>query len=103
MRAYNHALAWNGAARLAARWHRPWQTPESMVGCMAAVPLPRRLGTADTAAAQRVRNALWFDHGIEVAVLARDGVLWARVSAQVYNDDEDLERLAHAVDALARH
>ena len=99
MRAHNHALAWNGAIRLAARWQRPWQTPESMVGCMAAVPLPRRLDGAD---AQRVRDALWFDHGIEIAVLARDGELWARVSAQVYNDDEDLERLADAVDALAR-
>jgi selenocysteine lyase/cysteine desulfurase len=49
-----------------------------------------------------VRDALWFDHGIEIAVLARDGALWARVSAQVYNDDEDLERLGDAVDALAR-
>ena len=35
-------------------------------------------------------------------MLARDGALWARVSAQVYNDDDDLERLADAVDALAR-
>jgi isopenicillin-N epimerase len=99
MRAHNHALAWNGAIRLAARWQRPWLTPESMVGCMAAVPLPHRLDGAD---AQRVRDALWFDHGIEIAVLARDGALWARVSAQVYNDDEDLERLGDAVDALAR-
>jgi isopenicillin-N epimerase len=102
MRGHNHALAWQGAARLAARWHQPWRTPESMVGCMAAVPLPRWLGAADAAAAQRVRDALWFDHGIEIAVLARDAVLWARVSAQVYNDGEDLERLGHAVDALAR-
>ncbi|MEO8311521.1 MAG: aminotransferase class V-fold PLP-dependent enzyme [Caldimonas sp.] len=99
MRAHNHALAWNGAVRLADRWQRPWQTPESMIGCMAAVPLPRRFDGAD---AQGVRDALWFDHGIEIAVLARDGALWARVSAQVYNDDEDLERLAHAVDELAR-
>jgi isopenicillin-N epimerase len=66
---------------------------------MAAVPLPRQLDGAD---AQRVRDALWFEHGIEIAVLARDGTLSARVSAQVYNDDDDLERLADAVDALAR-
>ena len=99
MRAHNHALAWRGAVRLAARWQRPWHAPESMVGCMAAVPLPRRLDGAD---AQRVRDALWFEHGIEVAVLARDGALSARVSAQVYNDDDDLERLGAAVDALAR-
>jgi len=99
MRAHNHALAWSGAVRLAACWQRPWQTPESMVGCMAAVPLPKRLDGAD---AQRVRDALWFEHVIEIAVLARDGTLSARVSAQVYNDDDDLERLADAVDAVAR-
>jgi len=99
MRTYNHRLAWTGAVRLAERWQRTWQTPESMVGCMASVPLPRRLDGAD---AQRVRDALWFEHGIEIAVLRRDATLSARVSAQVYNDDDDLERLADAVDALGR-
>jgi hypothetical protein len=50
MRAHNHALAWNGAVRLAARWQRPWRTPESMVGCMAAVPC-RAGSTAPTRSA----------------------------------------------------
>ena len=34
-------------------------------------------------------------------MIARGGALWARLSMQVYNDDEDVERLAQAVDALA--
>ena len=100
MRAHNHALAWRGAARLAARWQRPWQTPESMVGCMVSVPLPARF-VADAETASRLRDALLFEHGIEVAVIARAGSLWARLSLQVYNDESDIERLAQAVDALA--
>ena len=100
MRAYNHSLCWDGAKRLAAHWGTTFDTPEAMIGCMAAVPLPARLG-AGHAAGQRVRDALLFDHGIEVAVLARAGALWARVSIQVYNDMSDIECLARAVDAIA--
>jgi len=100
MRAYNHALAWEGAQRLAMRWDRPFDTPEAMVGCMVAVPLPERLGPADAASAQRVRDRLLFDHRIEVPVLASSGLLWARLSVQVYNEAGDIDRLAEAVETL---
>jgi isopenicillin-N epimerase len=100
MRAYNHRLAWQSAERLAERWQQPWTTPESMVGCMVSVPLPARFAP-DFATASRLRDALLFEHGIEVAVIARAGQLWARLSLQVYNDESDIERLAHAVDALS--
>jgi len=98
MREYNHALAWGAAQRLATRWGTPWITPESMVGCMATVPLPVRLG-ADAAAASRLKDWLLFERRIEVPIVARGTRLWARVSAQVYNEEEDIERLAEAVDA----
>ncbi|MGZ5130282.1 MAG: aminotransferase class V-fold PLP-dependent enzyme [Caldimonas sp.] len=100
MRAHNHRLAWEGARALAERWGRRWTTPEAMVGCMVSVPLPERLGPADLATAQRLRDALLFEHGIEVPVIGRGGALWVRLSAQVYNDDSDIERLAVAVEAL---
>jgi isopenicillin-N epimerase len=100
MREHNHRLAWQGAQRLAARWGRPWSTPEAMVGCMATVPLPERFGPADAATAQRLRDALLFEHGVEVPVIAIGGALWVRMSMQVYNDEGDIERLAEAVDAL---
>jgi isopenicillin-N epimerase len=99
MRAHNHGLAWRSAERLAKRWGRPWSTPESMVGCMVSVPLPERFAP-DFATASRLRDGLLFEHGIEVAVIARAGSLWARLSLQVYNDESDIERLAHAVDAV---
>ena len=100
MRAHNHRLAWNSARLLADRWQRPWTTPESMVGCMVAVPLRARFGPADAATAQRLRDALFVEHGVEVPVIARDHALWVRLSLQVYNDESDIERLAEAVDAL---
>ncbi len=100
MREHNHRLAWQSAERLAQRWGRPWTTPESMVGCMVSVPLPARFAT-DAATASRLRDALLFEHGIECAVIARAEALWVRLSLQVYNDEDDIERLAHAVDALA--
>ena len=100
MRRHNHALAWQGAALLAERWGRAWTTPESMVGCMVTVALPERLGAAEPALAQRLRDVLFERHAIEVPVIARAGALWARVSLQVYNDGDDVERFAAAIDAL---
>lgn len=98
MRDYNHALAWSAGQRLCARWRLPWITPERMIGCMATVPLPVRLGT-NAADASWLRDWLLFEQRIEVPIIARSERLWARVSAQVYNDDEDIDRLGSAVDA----
>jgi isopenicillin-N epimerase len=102
MRAWNHDLAWRSAVRLGERWGRPWTTPEAMVGCMVTVPLPARLGTGDAERAQRLRDALLFEHRIEAPVIARGDALWARLSMQVYNDDDDVERFAVAVESLAQ-
>ncbi len=93
---YNHDLAWRAAHHLAARWDTGFDTPEALIGPMATVTLPQALGSTREDA-QRVRDALLFEHGIEVPVHAYRGQLRARVSAQVYNDMEDIERLAAAV------
>ena len=67
-----------------------------MVGALVTVPLPERAGTtADEAT--RLRLSLLVDDRIEVQVHAWRGRLWARVSAQVYNDRSDIEHLADAV------
>jgi len=100
MREYNHRLAWQSAQHLAERWGQRWTTPESMVGCMVTVPLPAGLGPADVQTAQRLRDALLFEHRIEAPVFARGGALWIRLSMQVYNDESDIERLEAAVAAL---
>ncbi|HZV92197.1 MAG TPA: hypothetical protein VFF72_03215, partial [Caldimonas sp.] len=100
MREWNHRLAWQSAALLCRRWGREWTTPEAMIGCMVTLPLPEGLGPAEAATAQRLRDALLVEHRIEVPVIARGGSLWLRLSAQVYNDESDIDRLAVAIDAL---
>ena len=102
MRDHNHRLAWWAAQQLGERWHRDWRTPESMIGCMVTLRLPDAVDGRDAVGAQRLRDALFFEHRIEVPVIARGGSLCARLSLQVYNDESDVERFADAVEALAR-
>ncbi len=97
--AHNHALAWEAAQRLSARLGTAPPAPESMVGTMASVALPKAAGSTREEAA-RLRDALLFEDRIEVPVLVRRDRLWLRVSAQVYVEEADLDRLADAV--LAR-
>jgi isopenicillin-N epimerase len=99
VRAYDHGLAWRGARLLTQRWETELEIDEARVGTMATVPLPARAG-ADADAAARLRDALLYEDRIEVQLHAAHGRLWVRISAQVYNDLSDVERLAEAV--LAR-
>jgi isopenicillin-N epimerase len=97
---WNHRLAWDAARLLCEAFGTTMPMPESMVATMATVPLPERCG-ADAADAARLRDALLFEDRIEAQVHAKDGRLWTRVSAQVYNELADFERLAEAVLARA--
>ena len=45
----------------------------------------------------RLRDRLLFDQRIEVQIHASHDRIHARISAQIYNDMEDVERLAEAV------
>jgi isopenicillin-N epimerase len=100
MHAYKHALARRAAQHLAARWGHPWETPDAMIGCMVTLPLPARLAHGDAAAAVRLKDWLLDERRIEAPVISRGDRLFVRVSAQVYNDDEDIERLAQAIAEL---
>ncbi len=96
---YNHDLAWQAAQHVSRRWGTSLDTPEDLIGTMATVTLPATLGSTREDAL-RLRDALLFEDGIEIPVHAYRGQLRARISAQVYNDMDDMERLASAV--LAR-
>jgi isopenicillin-N epimerase len=98
VRAHNHRLAWSAARMLSASWGTDFEIPESMIGTMVTVPLPARAGSTPEHAA-RLRDALLFEDRIEVQLHAWRGRLWVRVSAQVYNDEDDVERLANALAA----
>lgn len=101
VRTYNHAIAWEGGRHLAARLGTTLETPESMIGTMATVPLPESLGSTVEAAAA-IRDTLLFDDRIEVQVHAFRGRIYARISGQVYNEMSDIDRLADAVLRIAR-
>jgi len=97
--AHNHALAWSAARLLTERWGTQLWMREEDIGTMATVPLPAGVGsTRDDG--MRFRAALLDEDGIEVAVHPFRGRQHARISAQVYNETADYERLARAV--LAR-
>jgi isopenicillin-N epimerase len=94
--AYMHGLACQAADLLSDRWGMRFEIPQGMVGSMVTVPLPPDLGTTSEDAA-RLRLALLIEDRIEVQLHAWRGRLWVRVSAQIYNDRSDVERLAEAV------
>ena len=100
VRTYNHTLAWSGAHHLAKRWGTPFEVPESMVGTMATLQMPERLGrTADEA--WTVRDRLLFEHNIEVQVHSFRDRLHVRICGQVYNTMDDIDTLADAVLKIA--
>lgn len=100
VRRWNHDLAWQAGQLLASRWDTRLGVDAESTGTMIAVPLPAGLG-ATREDAIRLRDDLLFGHSIEVQLHARGGQLWTRVSAQVYNELADVERLAAAVLRLA--
>lgn len=107
IRTYNHELAWAAAERLSARWEVPFTTPREMVGSMVVVDLPARLGASADAAGE-IRQRLHDDSGIELPVFSAEtesgrcatASLAVRVSTQIYNDLDDIDRLADAVLSL---
>jgi isopenicillin-N epimerase len=96
IRRHNHDLAWTGAHRLAERWGTEFSASEPLIGSMAMVTLPLTAGTSRDEALI-MRDSLLFDDGIEVHMHAYGGRVRARISAQIYNDVSDVDRLAAAV------
>lgn len=93
---HNHQLIVRNARRLAEAWGTEFSIPESMLGPMAYVTLPDGLGST-RAEAVALQESLLADDRIEVPVFADQGLLTCRISAQIYNDDNDFAFLIDAV------
>lgn len=95
----NRQLADTAARMLADAWRSHVGAPAAMRGAMAAVALPDRLQPSDDAieSAAALHGRLWREHGIEIPIVPLAGRLWARLSAQAYNDLDDYRRLAGIV------
>jgi isopenicillin-N epimerase len=96
-RRYNHDLAWEAARALSGRWGTSLGVDEASVGSMVTIPVPAAFGSS-AQDARRLRDTLLDEDRIEVQVHASHGRVWVRVSAQVYNDWSDIERLGLAIE-----
>jgi isopenicillin-N epimerase len=102
LRRRNHELALHGRARLVDALKIAAPCPESMVGSLAAVPLPDAKGPASPLEGDPLQVALFDRHQIEVPLPA-----WPappkrllRIAAQAYNRPEEYDRLARVLPAL---
>lgn len=97
LRARNRSLALTGQALLSDALGIDPPAPPTMIGSIAAVPLPDAAGppVADDAF-DPLQDALLFDHAIEVPVGAYPAHpgRTLRISAQLYNRKQQYERLA---------
>jgi isopenicillin-N epimerase len=91
--AHNRVLAAEAGALLCKAWDSEAAAAPEFRGSMVSVRLPGSAG-ADREAAHRLGARLNEEHGITAGVMVLDGALWIRVSAQVYNQIGDYERLA---------
>jgi isopenicillin-N epimerase len=96
IRDYNHALVMRASEMLAASWDTEVGAAEALTGAMRCVRLPAGFEASDEAA-QTLRWRLADHYKVQVPIRCLDGALWARLSAQVYNEIGDYERLGEAV------
>jgi isopenicillin-N epimerase len=91
--AHNKTLSEAACNLLVACWGTEAAASSSFRAAMASVRLPGgRCGDRD--AVRRITERLRSGHRIVVAVMALEGGLWIRVSAQIYNEIGDYQRLA---------
>lgn len=103
----NHALAVAGRQAICAALSVEPPCPESMIGSLAAFHLPAsdRFGKSasdTTLGLDPLQETLFHDHRIEVPILRcpSSGRRMARVSAQLYNDIAEYERLGRTLASL---
>ena len=96
--ARNRTLAAEGARMIAASLDVPIAGTPEMRAAMAAFVLDEQDGDAGHAA--RFRRALADEHRIMAPAYSFANRLWLRISAQIYNEPSDYERLAAACRVL---
>jgi isopenicillin-N epimerase len=101
IRRYNRDLVLEGSALLARRWDTHCGGSPELTGSMRTVKLPDGFD-ADPSAVLALKNEVTERFKVQAPIRPFNGQVWTRVSAQIYNDLGDFERLADAVDTLRR-
>jgi isopenicillin-N epimerase len=97
VRGHNHAMAVWAHQLLCDRLAVPVPLSPldgSLLGSMAAVPLPGRLSSLSEAELEILQQRLYTEHRIEMPLMRLGGRVFLRVSCQVYNRPEQYERAA---------
>jgi isopenicillin-N epimerase len=95
IQAYGRALATHGKTVMAQLGAVP-TAPDDMSASMRAYMLPQRRASQTTDIAE-LMTGLWTKHRIQVNSAISSGHLLIRLSAQIYNDRSDFERLGRAL------
>lgn len=103
IRTRNHALALWAREMLSAEFETELPAPESMIGTMASVVLPKGLADNVAKRGKSLYATLQEDWGIQIPVIpVPEPDAWSvRLSAHVYNTEDDYRKLASAIAALA--
>lgn len=98
VRRYCHSLVTAAAEKIAHAWAEPLDGPAGLHGAMMSIRLPPawQQSAHDWESASRLQSGLLAKERIVVALSAIQGALWARISAQIYNEPQDYERLIEA-------
>ncbi len=98
VKSYMHNLAWSSAEMIAEEWGVELNLKKDMFASMVPIPLPGTVKGGDEERIELVKM-LWEKYQVEVAITDPTDFLWARISAQIYNEESDYKRLAEAVKA----
>jgi isopenicillin-N epimerase len=100
IRSYCNRLAYEAGQHVARQLGTRTGIPKSMSAAMMTVALPEGYGPAKQDNANALRARIRQDHNLEIDIQAFERRLWLRLSAYIYNDMEDADRLVHAVKAV---
>jgi len=98
VKSYMHNLAWDSAEMLAGEWGVELGLNRDMFASMVPIPLPGRVKGGDEEMVEIVKT-LWKKYKVEVAITSPTECISARISAQIYNEKSDYQRLSDAVKA----
>jgi len=97
IRARIHGTVREGAALLCSRWNTELIAPESLMLPMVTVRLPGPRVPQHSSEHTELQDALHFKYNIEVPVRMLKNRLYVRLSAHVYTDPVEFEKLADAL------
>ncbi|MDF1748534.1 MAG: aminotransferase class V-fold PLP-dependent enzyme [Alphaproteobacteria bacterium] len=100
IRSYCNTLAYEAGQHVAKGLGTHIGIPKSMAAAMMTIAMPDGYGPAKQDNANALRNEIRKTHNLEIDIQAFERRLWLRLSAYIYNDMDDADRLLHAVKAV---